>query len=362
MAVEVQVRSERCLPLSRWGVSCKACLSACPTNALSFSGNQLLVAEQCFGCGRCAAACPAGALAAGGFEGLAEEVSVVESAVIRLECERVPREVSVAGATRVPCLGGLGTDDLMGLREAAGDRAIRLMDRGWCAECPAGKGDFTLDDVIAPARATLAAIGYAPALLPAIERRPLPVSRRDDKSTTNGAMSRRSLFRRLSAGAPARRPAEDPRFPPAARRRAQNDLIRRLAQRNGRDLPALFPRATIAETCSDHRICAAACPTGALAIYEKEMARGVVFESARCLACGRCESVCPTNSIRIASSGGRLGTVTLTALDLAVCPECEDEFVDRDGMGICPTCRKEKSILSALFTSRTSIQREESVP
>jgi Fe-S-cluster-containing hydrogenase component 2 len=301
-------------------------------------------------------------LEVGGFDRVAEEISVVEGAVVRLECERVLGEDSVAGATRVPCLGGLGTDDLLTLREAAGDRAIRLLDRGWCTNCPAGGGDFTLDDVITPARATLAAIGYAPALLPAIERRPLPVARRDDESTATSAMSRRALFRRLSAGAPTPHPADDPRFPPAARRRAENDTILRLAQRAGRDLPALFPRAAIAETCSDHRICAAACPTGALAVYERGTTRGVVFESARCLACGRCESVCPTGSIQIAAVGAYLGKTTLTAHDFAVCPKCEGTFVDRDGMGICPTCRKEKSILSALFASRTSIQREESVP
>ena len=127
----------------------------------------------------------------------------------------------------------------------------------------------------------------------------------------------------------------------------------------GRDLPALFPHAAISGTCSDHRICAAACPTGALAVYEKGTTRGIVFESGNCLACGRCESVCPTGSIRITADGGRLGTITLTALDLAVCLECEDEFVDRDGTGICPTCRKEKSILSSFFTSGTSMQEGE---
>ena len=103
------------------------------------------------------AVCPTGALAAAGFEKLDEEISIAEGAVVRLECERVPREDSVAGATRVPCLGGLGTGELLALREAAGDREIRLMDRGWCAECPAGKGDFTLDGTAAPARGAMLA-------------------------------------------------------------------------------------------------------------------------------------------------------------------------------------------------------------
>jgi Fe-S-cluster-containing hydrogenase component 2 len=290
---------------------------------------------------------------------LAEEISVVEGAVVRLECERVPREDSFAGATRVPCLGGLGTDALLALCEAAGDRAIRLMDRGWCAECPAGRRGFALDDVIAPTRATLAAIGCAPALLPEIERRPLPAARRDDESTINGAMSRRSLFRRLSAAEPARRPSENPRFPIAIRQQEENDIIVRLARRASRDLPAIFPRATIAESCSDHRICAAVCPAGALTVHQKETTRGVVFDSARCLVCGQCESVCPTGSIRIAASGGRHGMVTLTALDLAVCPECEDEFFDRAGLGICPTCRKERSILLDSFNPGTSMREEE---
>lgn len=362
MAVQVRVLNERCLPLSRWRVTCDTCRAHCPTNALSFFGNQLLVSDRCFGCGRCAAACPTGALAANGFDRIAEEISVVEGAVIRLDCERVSREDSAPGATRVPCLGGLGTDTLMELATAADGRPIRLMDRGWCVTCPAGGEGFSLDSMVASVRAVLEAAGCDSPALPAIERRPLPVVRCNGEPGTGGDVSRRGLFSRLSMDTPARR-GDDRLFPPATRRVAGNDAVRRLAKRNNRPLSAIFPRAFVSESCADRRICVAACPTGALAVQERGSLRDVVFAPDRCFVCGRCENVCPTGSIHVAASGGRIEKTVLAVREISICAECEDEFVDRDGMGLCAACRKEKSILVNSLIPGTSTQgTEESAP
>ncbi len=286
----------------------------------------------------------------------------MEGTVIRFECERVPRQDAVPGATRVPCLGGLGTDVLVKLAAAADGRAIRLMDRGWCAACPAGGQGLSLDEVIAPGRAVLAAAGCDSEGLPTVERRPLPIDRRTDESGPKSTLSRRALFRRLSRNAPERL-GGDGVFPLATRRLTENDTVRRLAERNGRSLPAIFPRAFISESCVDHRICAAACPTGALAAHEQESARDVVFRPDRCLVCGRCEDVCPTHSIHVAATGGNIDKTTLAVRELSCCPECEEEFFDHDGTGLCAACRKERSILSSPLTPRMSIQDiEESAP
>ncbi|MBM3566849.1 MAG: 4Fe-4S dicluster domain-containing protein, partial [Alphaproteobacteria bacterium] len=268
------------MPLSRWRVGCESCLAVCPIGALSFSDDRIDVSQACFGCGRCAAACPTGALEVEGFVNIPDEVSIVEGAIVRLECERVPIQDLVPGATTVPCLGGLGTNTLLELIVSSEGRSIRLVDRGLCAGCPASGKGLSLGGIVASALLALQKTGCDPDVLPVLLVRPLPMERRNDERAGSGGLSRRSLFRRMSRDVSGQ-PTDDPMFPPAARKMAEAAALLRFEKRSGRSLPANFPVAVVSKSCGDYRVCVAACPTGALAVEDRGASRELIFSPAR---------------------------------------------------------------------------------
>ncbi len=50
-----KINQEKCL-------KCGACIGACPVEAISFKGNEVVIdKEKCISCGTCTAVCPVGA-------------------------------------------------------------------------------------------------------------------------------------------------------------------------------------------------------------------------------------------------------------------------------------------------------------
>lgn len=350
-----------CLPLrSRFG-QCRACEAACPADVLSVAVERVSLAPGCLGCGRCVAACPTDALELEGFDppgSLPAGAGPVE-----VECLKVPPEAN-PGALRVPCLGAFSPGRLAELAERAGERGLVLVDRGWCGACSAGRG------VPHPARPALDAVALwldalgTPDRRPSLESRPLPAElmpeaippvRRDPQDEP---LTRRQFFRRLVENPTGRPRNATPMgangraaFPAAERRESAErrrllDALGAVAARARSALPAeLFPRVTTNGACVDHRVCTAACPTGALKVYADGKGSRLEFAAVACIACGACTRACPEGALVVEAHGGAPATAVIAAHAQRTCEACGDAFAPRGDEALCPTCVKSQRFI-----------------
>jgi len=341
--------------------ACAACADACPAGVLTIAAGGPVLADGCLACGRCAAACPTGALAVRGFAASLPPDTAV------FECARVPDATRVSGAGAVRCLGGLAVADLL---DAAGRAAgpLILIDRSWCAGCPAG-GSATH-----PATAAVAAAAtvIVPLGLPAprIERFPTPPHKarplRPDADTVNPG--RRRLFGGLLRATRADRdgPAHDLRAPLAMPgRRRTLAAAHTLAAAAGRPLPgSLHPMLRLADACRDHRVCAAVCPTRALHSVADGTAATLGFDTDACFACGRCAASCPEHAVTIASGSqwAPEARLVLRRAEIRACDECGDDFTapTADDTGLCPACRKRISLMRDVLSASATRPRPHS--
>ncbi len=358
----VGLRADACLPLRTHRAECNACVTVCPVGVLARSDDGFSLADGCLGCGRCATVCPMGALAVQGFAPNPDNAGA--TGTLAVDCRRVPAGLSPVGALRVPCLGGLSVGRLLALRLAAGERPLKLLDRGWCGNCPAGKGArHPARATLLETRAWLRQTGVPPALWPRLTRRRLPPAARPEPvgAAPTPPVRRRDFFgelaRELMAGAGARPAARIAANPDRQRRSPERERRRLalggLAVRYGTTVPARFyPAVRIGNTCRAHGLCAALCPTGALRVYaEDDDARGVAFDAAACIACGLCRAICPERALRLQSEGGGTAdkVVALTEHATRPCADCGQTFVAGDRETLCPTCRKSRAFAQTGF-------------
>lgn len=393
-----------CLPLrSRFG-QCSACASACPVGVLRVSIDAVRLDDGCIGCARCVAACPVEALHFDGLDAIfAAPVSASQS--ISIECQKVPRELCAPDAIRVPCLGSLSVGRLLALRERSPQTPVTVVDRGWCEACEANvcasrgpdastpsarasgspaaerRADHPASTALDTARLWLEQLGVPDAQLPRLEARPLDVALMPATippgaaggATAERAGDRRAFLRAIVEG-PARRQAPTPMggngraaHPPSARR-ASPERQRQLAAlsaeaaRQGRQVPGeFFPRITSNGRCNDHRVCVAACPTGALKVTEFAGGAALEFSAQACIACGSCARSCPEEALSLAAhSAGEEGAgrepVTLVRHEHRACAECGASFAAADDEVLCSSCRKArrfmKDAMKQLFGNR----------
>jgi ferredoxin len=313
------------------------------------------LASGCVDCGRCAVACPTEALSVPGFE-----MTPTTSGMIAIDCWRVPAKDSPSGAVRVPCLGGLSTAALAELTAEADGRPVALLDRGFCARCPAGGSEHPDTHPAAPVidavRRLLEDCGVAPTDGPRLIAMPLPAARMVEgmgEPLLESRVSRRALFtgQALRTSQPARAPRATPPAQTAGlgRQRLLAALQRLSAAE--RPLPArLFPSLTANHDCADHRVCASACPTGALTAYADDAARGLRFDAAACIACDLCTRLCPEQALTLDVSGETTTDRTpqrLTRHTTRTCPECGAEHSNPEP--VCPACRRDRDFARSAF-------------
>lgn len=361
-----------CLPLRSHFGGCRACAAVCPVGVLSVSVEQVKLADGCTNCGRCVAACPNEALQIDGFEPL--DKLPAEAEAIELECAKVPAALRGADAVVVPCLGGISAGRLAELNERAGGRDVRLIDRNWCGHCTAGCGGEH------PAKAAVDAVALwlhaldetaaAPRIVPhALPRSMMPadIPLAAPAPDPGPALTRRQFFRTL-AESPTGRPRTPmggngrAAFPASARRESPErrrllDALNAAAARRGKDVPAeFFPRVANNGACADHRVCTAACPTGALKVVADDGAAALTFAAAACIACGACTRACPEGALSLDSHGGGPAATTIASHVQSICASCGDAFAPRAGETLCLACSKSQRFvgdaMSQLFGAR----------
>lgn len=344
----VQIASERCLSVQRPGIPCDACAANCPTDAVGLAERSLTIAlDRCSGCGRCAAACPTEALAIDGF-------AAIPATVSRLECARVPAELRGPATESLPCLGGL-TAAALRARLGSGEHSLlTLVDRGWCADCPAGRTAEPWQGVLARVSRELADIGVTRRV--EVVREPLPAGVAGSPPALPArhepALGRRELLRATVALRPGSGPkrltaqgAGPPRRVDATTLRERAGRLRALAA--GRDLPAsLFPNLVIAATCCDRRLCAASCPTSALQMEVDEERSILHFDPLLCAGCRLCVEVCPTGSLVMLPLGepGPVERKILRQRSLVRCERCGANYGPPSEGGRCSTCETDQDL------------------
>ncbi len=366
--VRVRLDAASCLPERFPANTCELCVEACPLALLESRGGAprlieaaTMQADSCIGCGQCAAVCPSGALHVDGFALPAE---LPDEAELLVDCWRVPAAESPAGTLRVPCLGGLSAGWLLSLFDQSGERPIRLLERGQCAECPAGAGIKSLLAAITETRMLLFECGVDMSQMPMLAWRPChtPLLPAIPASMAEVPLPRRGFFRSLLGeslkAVEATRPAADSgpitlRSPmqPLQRLRLATALTG-IARRHDRPLPTrILPHLSLG-ACDANGVCAAVCPTGALQKATPAAGQAELrFESLRCIACNQCARVCPERSLRLDVQGGEAKPVVLASWRQRECIRCGSDFSDpaasaepASAAGLCSTCRKTEAL------------------
>lgn len=336
---------------------------------------QVSLSDDCLGCGRCVAVCPTDALQ---LDGYAEVLpSTASAAVTEIECAKVPPVERAPGAVQVPCLGALSAGRLAALHEAAGAGGVALVDRGWCGACTAGcaTGEHPAARAFEQLTVWLEAAGDTRAP-PRWAIRPLPIdampvglpapmAAEDD----GPPLSRRQFFRAVVEDPVGRRrkgvamgTSGHAAFPPGRRREAPErrrmlDVLDKIAEREGAAVPAeFFPAVTASSACVDHRVCTAACPTGALKMVAIEGASSLTHSAAACIACGACISACPEGALSLDPHGGVREPTVLASHEQRLCTNCGDSYSPRADEAVCLACSKSQRFIgdamSQLFAAR----------
>ena len=359
----VAFAAESCLAARSLPGACLRCEKACPVAAVRVGEAGPELVADCLGCGRCAAACPTGALTVQGFAG--DWALPPGNAPLRIECWKVRESFSGHTALRVPCLGGIGIEQVLEWLARPGEKAIQFVDRGWCRECRAGGDPHPVQALIAEARRILAACGRDTPQRISLVREPLPLRLMPEtipEPATQDRLGRRAFFRRFAVAVaqtlqapppavPRRRRGSD--FPLPKRQRALAALAS-MTQRPVERLPAaVLPGLTLQKDCDHLGVCAGMCPTGALYAYEDDGHAGIGFEPRDCVACGLCAQACPARAIAVRPTGepGQAAARILSRWPLVACTNCLTPFA-AGGATLCPACRRNRTMSQQLFGTR----------
>ncbi|OGA98937.1 MAG: hypothetical protein A3E79_01790 [Burkholderiales bacterium RIFCSPHIGHO2_12_FULL_61_11] len=361
---------DACLALRPAATECGVCAQACPVAAFDWRDDGVCISANCVGCGRCAAVCPTGAIEVAGFAP-PPSLAGADSALY-LECQRVPAALRHAGAQEVPCLGGLTPLQL--IEWVAQGRTPVLLDHGWCMACAAGAAAaHTTAEALEEAASDLHSVAADRIEPPRLQSAPLPASKAlpaTAAAPAGPALGRRAFFATLRGGAPAvvaatrptawraTRSACRPSTQIQANRKQRANALERVAQRAGRALSAAaFPVLRAHDGCTHEGICAAACPSGALASVERaDGSVGLDFEAATCVGCGLCVRLCPHDALSLAQAGDAsmphdAAPRGLTHHALSCCTQCDAAFVALAGAALCPRCAMAQAQARDLFGS-----------
>ncbi len=355
----IRLQADRCLHGQDKDSPCRACVEACPVEAIALHEGVALDAATCVACGACLPVCPTGAL--DGDDGVADLLRCVANLepgiALELACAHhpAPEEGSAAApVVRISgCLAALGPSAYLALF-SGGVSAVGLrLDA--CAACPLAQAATSIPGTAIPAAAALAndllarcEVEGAVTLLEHVT----PNYTRQVYSTKNPPLSRRGLFRVLAnegSRQAARLLSSEAALAgvrgPSRERRRMLAALRHLPIRDA-DAPLEglpFARISANDQCTACGVCARACPTAALHFAgDEESAFALSFAPAACIDCGQCLDVClPAALERSPATLAELldeDEIILAAGHLRTCARCKAQFAARGDETLCPLC------------------------
>lgn len=343
-----RIDGDACLAVGPPAVPCGACTSRCPTDSIVIAATGPSIGGSCIGCGRCAAVCPTAAIDYGATLPRPDPAS--PSSVMRVVCERASSCVPSQSALTVRCIGGVSVADWLEIVASAGGATVEVIDPGACATCPAGGVPEPWAESLASVSRRLSSAGLPRSLLPTVT--PVTVRQREE-APVHG---RRAFLRRLVTTRPNMAVPKQPRTR-GGKRIAVNvareaAAITTLRLDRHADVPdRAMPRAWVDPSCDGCGICAAVCPTPALALESiGEQRRRLTFTGSQCVACRRCAEVCPRDALAIEPHGGSGEQYTIRDFDLVICRGCDEPFVDALGARICSVCQRSQGLARSNYS------------
>lgn len=290
----ISIHKGNCLRQRFKGSDCSRCFEACPSGALSLKDGQITWDQNlCQTCLICCAVCPTGGLTFDAVPSVAiiKKLHEVESPV--LACSR---QGEIEGHAQVPCFGIFADPDLLLALTLALKKPLKLnMTR--CQQCHNSA-------VIHPLKETVRKLPAGVQVKLIFEKENLEfVERQCDrreffKMIRPAAKKKSGIVDRIKLS----RPTYDyvtKRLP--ASRELLLQTARLLKKDNNKTAELSWPVLKFNNNCKHCNICAALCPTGALAVSIKGVKPPTVIRE-RCVACGLCEEFCPHSGVQVLTS------------------------------------------------------------
>ncbi|MFV0297541.1 MAG: 4Fe-4S dicluster domain-containing protein [Hyphomicrobiaceae bacterium] len=292
MPFKALINGERCVHAKVSFATCRACVDACPVNALQLDDEALeLDVELCSGCGRCQPACPWEALGLISDAGKAVLRATVDADThdAYLACGSVadkPAAQRGGAGVPAPCIDTFGERDILELLGRGVRRLVVARDR--CPHCQ-GQGTRPFDLAVQRIGAMQASRGQPPLRLLTIEGDHW-VKRRADVERRSAELNQ-GLRRLFGLGRPA-----------AGTRVGEEDHPRRdqYEHKGGSDGPLqrFVPEMNPA-SCNGCDACTRVCPTGALVLERMDGSLAYRIDARQCNGCGLCCDICEVGAISV---------------------------------------------------------------
>ena len=355
-----RLRAARCVRRRRADDDCRACLLACPHQALWFDadGTWRLHAAACDGCGACASACPSQAIDAPGIDLAALRRAWRDRELVTLGC----REGGPDAAVRLPCLAGLHPESLASALLGRPSTPVRL-DLSACGCCAKGALRPVIEAQARQAVAYVQRLGVAPDVHIAdgttgreggSDGRARPISRRElfQVAHTRGCeLVARGIATLADDTASGSALPHRAALLAAARKHvtAAADEADELSV-----LGAFFVDWKVADACdgcqeADRPRCLGACPNGAWRLGSAGAEAVLSHDAASCSGCGACRRSCPRSALEpqpapLRADAGRLAKRTFALARCRICRQRPTKGAD----GLCGNCRKRQQVAASV--------------
>ena len=332
-AERIHVVPARCSAVRHRRATCRLCVDACITDAISVGRNKVEIdPDLCVSCGSCTTVCPTEALvpldptdAALAERAAASRETCGGEAVVA--CARIAsrREADPARFAEVPCLARVDEGLIVGL-VADGARTVALVD-GTCETCKHRAADPAIGFTVDAANEILEVMGSHARVVRASA---FPESALDDDASQLYGSSRRGFFGQATGAAkdamgktvehvllssaasvPSLRDmlkvGDDGALPQVDSER-HTVLLDAMAELGAPASDELFTRrfgcvSIDREKCNSCAMCTVFCPTHALVKTDDEPTEkgGVVleFSAMLCVQCGLCRDVCMKKCLEV---------------------------------------------------------------